>query len=99
MTIENIQGLSALHAQAANGQSTGAVDSGAFADALERAIEATNAQIAEGDAYAQALSAGQPVSLHETVLAVEKADIATRAFISVKSRAIEAYQEVMRMQI
>lgn len=70
-----------------------------FSEALQSAITNTNNTIVAGDQASQALAAGEEVGLHETVMAVEKADIALRTFVAVKNRVVEAYQEVMRMQI
>ena len=101
MAIEGINGIiasSALNAAGTTG-GVGKADAQSFTDALSKAIENTSNQMHQADTYAQALSAGEPVSLHDTMLAVEKADIAVRTFVSVKSKAIDAYKEVMRMQM
>ena len=37
--------------------------------------------------------------IHEVMLAIEKADISFRLFIKIKNKLIEAYQEIMRMQV
>ena len=79
-----------------NAQAAGGVD---FADALERAVEATNSEIKQADTMIESLAAGEPVGLHETMIAVERADVAVRTAVAVKSRAVEAYQEIMRLQI
>ena len=76
--------------------SAGGVD---FADTLERAVEATNAEIKAADTMVEAMAAGEPVGLHETMIAVERADVAVRTAVAVKSRVVEAYQQIMRMQI
>ncbi len=77
----------------------GEVEGGRFAQALERAIESTDAQIQGGDEASRALAMGEQVGLHETMIAVERADIAFRTFSAVKNRALEAYREIMRMQV
>ena len=65
-----------------------------------RAFNNTAGTVQQADASATALAVGDPqAGLHETMIAVEKADIAFRAFTAVKNRAVEAYREVMRMQI
>lgn len=38
-------------------------------------------------------------SIHEAMIALEKADISFRAMLQVRNRILEAYQEVMRMQV
>jgi flagellar hook-basal body complex protein FliE len=72
---------------------------GAFAERLEMALESTNELQMDANAAADALAAGAPVSLHDTMIAVEKADISMRLFVSVTRKALEAYQEMMRMQL
>ena len=37
--------------------------------------------------------------IHEVMLAVEKADISFRLFVKIKNKLVEAYQEIMRMQV
>ena len=98
MSIEQIAGFGlreALGQTQTNQKTTGA----SFAESLEKAIESTNSDMVHGDQMAQAMAAGEPVGLHETMIAVEKADVALRTFVAVKNRAVEAYQSIMRMQI
>lgn len=79
----------------------GAKDSpeGAFAARLEKALESTNALQLQANDASEALAAGAPVSLHDTMISVEKADISSRLFISMTRKALEAYKEMMRMPI
>jgi flagellar hook-basal body complex protein FliE len=98
--IEQIAGFQFTEALQQAGKTGDPLARGAeFAQALERAVEATNAEIKTADTMVEALAAGEPVGLHETMIAVERADIAVRTAVAVKSRMIEAYQEIMRMQI
>ena len=48
---------------------------------------------------AQALMRGDPVELHQVVLAGEEAALAFDLMLSVRTKVVEAYQEVMRMQV
>ncbi|MBL6989317.1 MAG: flagellar hook-basal body complex protein FliE [Bacteriovoracaceae bacterium] len=47
----------------------------------------------------QKLATGKTKNIHETLLAVEKADIAFRAMNQVRIKVIDAYKEIMRMQM
>ncbi len=38
-------------------------------------------------------------SIHEAMIALEKADISFRVMLQVRNKIIDAYQEVMRMQV
>jgi flagellar hook-basal body complex protein FliE len=69
-----------------------------FGEALGKAIGQADKLQLEADAQAeqQALGAG---NLHETALALEKADVAMRVLTKVRNKVLEAYQEVMRMGV
>jgi flagellar hook-basal body complex protein FliE len=69
-----------------------------FADALGKAIgEVEGLQTdADRNVREQALGGG---NLHETALALEKADISMRVMTRVRNKLVEAYQEVMRMNV
>ncbi|MCC6748482.1 MAG: flagellar hook-basal body complex protein FliE [Deltaproteobacteria bacterium] len=74
-------------------KATGAAGGETFADLLKQvaATDATANQATQG--YAN----GQHQNLHETMLALEKADISFSLLVSVRNKLLEAYREVMRM--
>jgi flagellar hook-basal body complex protein FliE len=39
-----------------------------------------------------------PNKIHETMIQLEEAEISTRLLLKVRSKALDAYQEIMRMQ-
>ncbi|MBT3983443.1 MAG: flagellar hook-basal body complex protein FliE [Bacteriovoracaceae bacterium] len=45
------------------------------------------------------LASGNSKNLHETMLKVEQADLAFRTMNQVRSKVIDAYKEIMKMQI
>lgn len=71
----------------------------AFGGVIQRFIADTNAQQLQADQSVQRLASGQSDSVHETMLAMAKADLSFRLFVEVQGKVIEAYQEVMRMQM
>ncbi len=70
-----------------------------FHTALDRALRSVNEFEMESTQAIDDLSSGKAVSLHDTMIAVEKADISQRLFMGVTRRAVEAYKEMMNMQI
>ncbi len=54
---------------------------------------------ADADDQARKVMAGEPVELHRVVMAGERAALAFELTMSIRNKAIEAYQEVMRMQV
>ena len=80
-------------------QSASGIDQKGFAEVLQAAVEDVNRlQQGAGDA-AQAMVVGQAPSIHDTMIAMEKADISLRFLTQVRNKVVEAYQEIMRMQI
>lgn len=45
------------------------------------------------------LTTGQPVEIHDVMIAMEKAGIAMNLTLAVRNKVLEAYQEIMRMQV
>lgn len=45
------------------------------------------------------LLSGESEEVHQTVLAAQKAELSLEFFLQVKNKAVQAYQEVMRMQL
>jgi flagellar hook-basal body complex protein FliE len=43
--------------------------------------------------------AGEPEELHQVILAGQRAEIAFETFLQVRNKVVQAYQEVMRMQM
>jgi flagellar hook-basal body complex protein FliE len=97
-----IDGLPTLvgpdRAPALGGSAAPAAQGGSFAQALGRAVgEVEKLQLqADSEAEKSALGAG---NLHETALALEKADVSMRVLTKVRNKVIEAYQEIMRMSV
>ena len=70
-----------------------------FANVLQTAVENVNRLQHEAGEAARTFVAGQAASIHDTMIALEKADISLRLLTQVRNKAVEAYQEIMRTQI
>jgi flagellar hook-basal body complex protein FliE len=71
---------------------------GSFADALGQALQSVDRLQVDADRDAQAVALGGG-NLHETALALEKADVAMKLAVKVRNKVVEAYQDVMRMSV
>ncbi len=69
-----------------------------FADTLGKAIAATETLQVQGDGQVNQLALGAG-NLHETSLALEKADVSMRVLMKVRNKLVDAYQEIMRMSV
>ena len=73
--------------------------SGSFATLLQQSLERVDGIQHEADAAARAFALGQAPSVHDTMIAMEKADLSLRLTTKVRNKVVEAYQEIMRMQV
>ena len=78
---------------------TKVTDGPSFADTLAQSLDKVNTLQKEADVAIQDFVTGDTRNIHETMLAVGKADIAFRLTMQVRNKMVEAYQEVMRMQV
>lgn len=62
-------------------------------------MQEVNALQKDADLAINALATGDSQNVHEAMLAVSKADLAFRMTMQVRNKIVEAYQEVMRMQV
>ena len=69
-----------------------------FSELLSGAIQKVDALQGQADGEAQRLALGGG-NLHETAIALEKADVALRVLTRVRNKVVEAYQEIMRMNV
>jgi flagellar hook-basal body complex protein FliE len=70
-----------------------------FADTLKEAVGTVNTLHKESDKKAQELATGKTTNIPEVMMAAEKADLALRMMVQVRNKIIDAYQEVMKMQV
>ena len=71
----------------------------AFGEYLQNALGEVNSLQHESENMSKALAAGQVEDISQVVIAAEKADIALQLTLAVRNKAVEAYQEIMRMQV
>lgn len=93
--------LTALSNSPAAGSTDAATstDGTGFLDMLSAALEDVNtAQLNASDSGTD-LALGDESYLHNTMIAYEKASLALQLVLEVRSRLVEAYQEIMRISL
>jgi len=73
--------------------------SSSFASMLQQGLAQVNALQSAADEAIWRLAAGQADNLHEVMIAVERASIALELTIAIRNKLVEAYHEIMRMQV
>jgi len=72
---------------------------GSFASVLKSSLTEVNQMQQKADAAITALATGDKVSLHDTMIAMEQADVSFRLMMQVRNKIVEAYQEILRIQV
>ena len=70
-----------------------------FGDVLKNAVESVNSMQHEAGRLEDAVAKGENVNIHQAVIAGEKSGLSFRLLMQVRNKMVEAYQEVMRMQV
>jgi flagellar hook-basal body complex protein FliE len=70
-----------------------------FGETLQRAITDVNALQSEAGKAVDKMVGGENVDLHEVMIAVEKAKTSFDLLMEIRNKALEAYREIMRMQV
>jgi flagellar hook-basal body complex protein FliE len=70
-----------------------------FSQLLSQAMQDVNQVHQAADADANRLVSGEPVDIHQVMIGMEKANVAFGLTLQVRNKLVEAYQEIMRMQV
>ncbi len=66
---------------------------------VDKVFSAVNDAQASADKMVIDLASGKDVNIHNTMVELEKADIALKYTVQLRNRALSAYEELMRMQV
>ncbi len=81
-------------------KATGKTDqSSAFQSMLENAIHNVEAFRQDADNKVNSFLSGESDEVHDVVMATQKAELSFELFQGVRNKVVQAYQEIMRMQL
>ncbi|MGB8650651.1 MAG: flagellar hook-basal body complex protein FliE [Mycobacteriales bacterium] len=66
-----------------------------FAESLDQVSKLTST----ADSLAEGVATGQLTDVHQFTAAAAKAQLGVELTVALRNRAVEAYQEIMRMQV
>ena len=72
---------------------------GSFTGILKHAINTVNQAQIEADQAVQELATGNEKDIHQTMIAIEKAEVSFQLMMQVRNKIIAAYETIMRMQV
>ncbi len=70
-----------------------------FGNMMKNYLQDVNKLQKEADRTIQNLAVGNEKNIHETMIAIEKADISFRLMMQIRQKIVKAYEEIIRMPI
>lgn len=89
----------ALKEMKAEGLPTPVGGAGSFSQMLTESIDKVNTHQVQADSAIKELVAGRSKNIHETMLTIERADASLKMMMNVRNKILDAYKEIMRMQV
>lgn len=73
--------------------------SGSFAAWLDEQVRVTNGELVAADDAVRRLAVGEPVNLHQVMVQLERARLQLEMVVQVRNKLVDAYQDLLRMQL
>ncbi len=70
-----------------------------FDNVLGELVKDVNAKQLEAGGKVRAMLAGEEIPLHRVMIAAEEASVSFQLMVEVRNKLLDAYQELMRMQV
>ena len=80
-------------------QTTGGAPASGFMNTLQQAISKANDIQLEAGQATEALMTGQTQNIHQTMVALQEADVSFQLMMQIRNKLVSAYEEIQRMQI
>lgn len=85
--------------KAASGSSDGTAGTSGFGDILRGKLEQLNKAQADGDIASEQMATGKVDDVAQTMMRIEQANVQLQMATQMRNKVIEAYQEILRMQM
>ena len=102
MDISSIEAIARSGASSplAPARGAGAAGAGGFAEALGKALSSVNEAQLRAEATARQFQLNDPhVTLEETMIALQTANVSFQSLVQVRNRLLSAYHEIMNLQV
>ncbi len=99
MNIQSIMAATSLASGAVQASSASEVAGTHFFDMVKSTLRDVDALQASADQAIVNLVVNGDQSLHQTMISMEKADLAFQLVMQVRNKVVSAYEEIIRMQI
>lgn len=97
--INNVGALQLTQNTLQKNRQTESVNGQSFADYLKNALNQVNQDQITSEQLTKALATGEVEDLHQVMIASQQAMLSLQLTVQIRNKVVEAYQEIMRMQI
>jgi flagellar hook-basal body complex protein FliE len=70
-----------------------------FASWLAQQVDDVNTKVSQADMQVRQLAVGENTNLHQVMISLEKAHLSLELVVQVRNKVLEAYQNMMQMQV
>ena len=88
-----------MQAQGMQAPAPGPEGAHSFSDLMRQSVDQVNEYQHQADTAVNELVAGRSKNIHETMLTIERADTSLKLMTQVRNKILDAYREIMRMQV
>ena len=74
-------------------------ESDSFSSFLDKSINDVNDMLVDADKKGTELAVGKSENLHEAMISMEKAETALKLLVQVRNKAMDAYNQIIQMQV
>lgn len=97
LTISKLQSL--LPETGVEKKQAGDASQTPFSDFVKRSLDDVNRQMVDADQAIDDLATGRNQDIHNTMIAMQKAEISFELVMQIRNKLISAYDEIRRMSI
>jgi flagellar hook-basal body complex protein FliE len=97
--MSNLSGLTGVGQARAAAPAASEAGGGSFSDSIVKALDQVAASHDEADRLAVQAATGDLNAVHDFTIAATEAQLMTQLTVEVRNRAIEAFNDIMHMQV
>jgi flagellar hook-basal body complex protein FliE len=99
MTIDPVSALAASASDMPTAQLEAQRAQMPFSSWLSGQVQQVNDRLSHADMLTRQLAVGDAPSIHQVMIALEKARLSLELLVQVRDKALDAYQTIMQMQV
>lgn len=97
--VESIKGAAGAPLGSISSNPTAAGSKDTFGSLLKESISKVNGLQNDADKAMQGLAKGEVKNIHDTMIAIEKANLSFNLMVQVRNKLLSAYEEIMKTQV